>query len=173
MDASLKKKKKRRWPLAQGLSSYTSNGWRTVTILHEWTHSIWVCHTAPRSAACSCRCDTMDHHHHLDSCCDRWRRNAMKTWVIQILMHTEGKLRFIIWRVFVSLPAEVVAAKPQLQRIRFPSIVDFPPDSRRVPRDTAKAALSNRFGASVGLTIALNTPLTLICSKTHRKKNKR
>lgn len=38
------------------------------TLLREVTYSISVCHTTPRSAASSCRCNTMELHRCLDSC---------------------------------------------------------------------------------------------------------
>lgn len=38
------------------------------TLLREVTYSILGCHTTPRSAEGSCRCNTMELHHYLDSC---------------------------------------------------------------------------------------------------------
>lgn len=58
-------------------------------------------------------------------------------------------ITFIILCVLASVPAESVAAQPQLQSIRLPSIVELAPDSRRVPRETTRAALSDRCYASV------------------------
>lgn len=66
--------------------------------------------------------------------------------------------------VLACLPAEAVAAQPLLQCIRSPSVVEFALKNRGVPRETARAALGDRFRASVRLTGGLRAFLVLICS---------
>lgn len=67
--------------------------------------------------------------------------------------------------VLVDLPAETVAAQPQLQCIGPPSVVELVRYGRVVPREAARAALSDRLGSSVGQTGAQHAFLVLICSK--------
>lgn len=72
--------------------------------------------------------------------------------------------------VLVRLPAETVTAKPQLECIRSPSVVEFASEDRDVPRQAAEAALSHGCGALVWLARALHTFFVLLCSKRHTKK---
>lgn len=67
--------------------------------------------------------------------------------------------------VLVDLPAEIVAAQPQLQCIGPPSVVELVRYGRVVPREAARAALSDRLGSSVSQTGAQHAFLVLICSK--------
>lgn len=72
--------------------------------------------------------------------------------------------------MLVCLPAETVTAKPQLERIRSPSVVELASEDWDVPRQAAEATLSHGCGALVWLTRAPHTVFVLLCSKRHTKK---
>lgn len=63
----------------------------------------------------------MDPRHHQDSCWIKVEETALKTKLFPVVL---ACFRFIAC-VLVYLPAEIVAAQPELQRVRPPSIVEL------------------------------------------------
>lgn len=68
--------------------------------------------------------------------------------------------------VLVHVPAEAVAAQPQVRCIRSPCVVELTLDKGGVPREAASAAPSDSHCASVRLARAQLALLVLIWTHT-------